>query len=516
MSKSRFSLSLIGMLCISIAGFAQTLTTNWNRNVYPTDITEANKDLGLGRVGIGPTFTTPPPGLQTFIDPQELLHIHGWNPVGGYGANNTYMEPTIRLSLEEDIHPSRLYGFLTLRNKDMFGTGVNPKPYSAISQNKYDLILGTSYDINPTYQNAFVLGPGPDLIPQYVHPYNYDLILASNNPRGSIRFSTTQPPPRRHHDVKVYQDFFPNGNPNDVERMTILNTGNVGIANTDPKALLHIGERITFNGGEWAGMGYNQFFDVADPNPANWTERRMFDGAAGGIGGIPQNTPPGNILGRELHGGISMWAGQFEDGGTVPATGHSNVLWLSSGKLELWHDGVWENNQPRGVAFRVVTDMPADVEHDIPAKQGWAYFKNKVLIGEDGIDDPNYKDPNFPWPEPTGELDLTNLGTEEPLRLAARGLILCKELLVRTTSPIPWPDYVFDAEHALMPLEEVEQFVQVNKHLPDIPTAKDIQEKGVNVVNMQAKLLQKIEELTLYVIELKKENQELRSLLIKD
>ena len=64
-----------------------------------------------------------------------------------------------------------------------------------------------------------------------------------------------------------------------------------------------------------------------------------------------------------------------------------------------------------------------------------------------------------------------------------------------------------------MPLEEVEKHIKKNKHLPDIPSEKEILENGVGLGEMQSKLLQKIEELTLYVIDIKKENAELRQRL---
>ncbi|BDU51691.1 hypothetical protein [Haliovirga abyssi] len=64
-----------------------------------------------------------------------------------------------------------------------------------------------------------------------------------------------------------------------------------------------------------------------------------------------------------------------------------------------------------------------------------------------------------------------------------------------------WADYVFENNYKLRPLEEVAKFVKVNKHLPDVPSEKEVKSKGVSVGDMQAKLLQKVEELTLYMIE---------------
>lgn len=65
-----------------------------------------------------------------------------------------------------------------------------------------------------------------------------------------------------------------------------------------------------------------------------------------------------------------------------------------------------------------------------------------------------------------------------------------------------WPDYVFAPSYPLRPLHEVETFIRENQHLPDIPSAAQVEKKGsVSVGELQLKLLQKVEELTLYVIE---------------
>jgi hypothetical protein len=98
----------------------------------------------------------------------------------------------------------------------------------------------------------------------------------------------------------------------------------------------------------------------------------------------------------------------------------------------------------------------------------------------------------------------------QTLKLAVNGLILCKELIVKITQP-PWPDYVFQDGYKLMPLADLEKSVKENKHLPDLPSKEEIETGGVNVVDLEAKLVKKVEELTLYVIELKKENDALKS-----
>lgn len=82
-------------------------------------------------------------------------------------------------------------------------------------------------------------------------------------------------------------------------------------------------------------------------------------------------------------------------------------------------------------------------------------------------------------------------------KLSVNGKIRATEIKVETG----WADFVFEPKYKLRPLSEVERFIKENKHLPDIPSAKEVEKDGVSVGEMEAKLLQKIEELTLYLIE---------------
>ncbi|MBL1214650.1 MAG: hypothetical protein HND52_14950 [Ignavibacteriae bacterium] len=104
-----------------------------------------------------------------------------------------------------------------------------------------------------------------------------------------------------------------------------------------------------------------------------------------------------------------------------------------------------------------------------------------------------------------------SIGTTDPqgYKLAVAGDIIAEEVVVKLQAN--WPDYIFDDSYVLKDLIEVESYIKKNKHLPNIPSAKEVKENGLSVGEMQAKLLQKVEELTLYVIDLKKENVELRS-----
>ena len=93
-----------------------------------------------------------------------------------------------------------------------------------------------------------------------------------------------------------------------------------------------------------------------------------------------------------------------------------------------------------------------------------------------------------------------------PLKLYVDGIIGAKEVRVSLTN---WCDYVFDETYKLKPLEEVEAFIKTNKHLPEIPSEKEVVENGVGLGDMSKMHMKKIEELTLYMIELKKQNDKL-------
>jgi hypothetical protein len=93
-------------------------------------------------------------------------------------------------------------------------------------------------------------------------------------------------------------------------------------------------------------------------------------------------------------------------------------------------------------------------------------------------------------------------------KLAVNGSILCQELKVRKRAN--WPDYVLRSDYKLLPLKEVENYINRNQHLPDIPSAKEIDENGISVGEMNVALLKKVEELTKYLIEQQKQIDDLK------
>lgn len=91
------------------------------------------------------------------------------------------------------------------------------------------------------------------------------------------------------------------------------------------------------------------------------------------------------------------------------------------------------------------------------------------------------------------------IGTLTPAdKLSVNGNIRSKEVKVEAVN---WPDYVFEEDYKIKSLEHLEQYIKENKHLPEVPTAKEISDNGLELGEMNKTLMKKVEELTLYLIE---------------
>jgi hypothetical protein len=106
------------------------------------------------------------------------------------------------------------------------------------------------------------------------------------------------------------------------------------------------------------------------------------------------------------------------------------------------------------------------------------------------------------------------IGTFTPAtgyKVSVAGKIICTE--ARVQAQASWPDYVFADDYQLPSLESVEQFVKQNKHLPNIPAAAEVEKQGFDLGDMNRKLLEKVEQLTLHLIEMEKKNKALNDRL---
>ncbi len=107
------------------------------------------------------------------------------------------------------------------------------------------------------------------------------------------------------------------------------------------------------------------------------------------------------------------------------------------------------------------------------------------------------------------------IGTTSPQeKLSVDGTVLAEE--VKIVLDVNFPDYVFEDDYDLRSLEEIEKFIKSNNHLPEIPSASEVEEKGLELGHMNVLLVKKIEELTLYTIDqeskIKDQSSEIRNL----
>jgi hypothetical protein len=109
---------------------------------------------------------------------------------------------------------------------------------------------------------------------------------------------------------------------------------------------------------------------------------------------------------------------------------------------------------------------------------------------------------------PDGNMALGGHSTAVGYRLSIHGKAIATEF---TSMPYAdWPDYVFNKSYRLMPLAEVKKYIEENKHLPNIPAAAEIEKNGIQLGDMSKRLMEKVEELTLYVLQLQEQIDELK------
>ena len=109
----------------------------------------------------------------------------------------------------------------------------------------------------------------------------------------------------------------------------------------------------------------------------------------------------------------------------------------------------------------------------------------------------------------SSDLRIGTLNAATGYSLSVNGKIACTEVLVQAS--VSWPDYVFKKDYNLASLDNLEQSIRENGHLPGLPSAKEVEVNGYQLGDMQKKVVEKVEELTLYAIEQGKMLQDLKA-----
>ena len=373
-------------------------------------------------------------------------------------------------------------------NASVMGTGCSATGHSAVAAGNsasasgdYSTVLGYNASASGAYSkaigkfitasgsNAFVIGSGNSASTQLTNSIDNNIMfgMGSSTPSMTIRQNSAQ-----------------------------NNMAYIGVGTTYPKKEFHVHGNVMISGSNNALLFANY-----DSSTTGDFGIKLSHGGLSFF--LPNNSS--NLLYIKANGNIGV--------GTINP---KQMLHVVEGNILISRASAKNDKAPGSVNGSILFGDVATTQYPY-GSWGIEYINdNNYGYGLNfwKTSDANYNNPmNYVLflCEEGNYLGNVGIGTSRPKqKLSVNGTIQAKELIV-TTLAADWPDFVFNPEYKLTSLHELDKYIGSEKHLPGVPSANEIGEEGIKVGEMNAILLQKVEELTLYVIELQKQIDELKT-----
>ena len=262
-----------------------------------------------------------------------------------------------------------------------------------------------------------------------------------------------------------------------TEKMRVKGNGNVGIGTNNPTATLDVVRGTGTNGtARFYGTTYASHFNYAVG------EETYIRGGLATSEVLINDQGTGNVRIADLGGNVGIG---------IPQPGSPTLKLDVNGRMRIRHlgetAGLWFNKSTNLNNEGSFIGLRNDQQFGVFGDGSWKF----AIDNADGtmyVGSPN--------------LDSENPALGVGYKLRVYGKIISEE--VRVQLKTAWPDYVFSKNYKLRSLPEIEKYIKENNHLPNMPAAAEVEKSGIALGEMQTKMMEKIEELTLYLIEANK------------
>lgn len=283
-----------------------------------------------------------------------------------------------------------------------------------------------------------------------------------------------------------------------IDRLSVNASGNVGIGNTSPSQKLDVTGNMKFSGAlmpnNTAGTAGQVLVSAGANQPPTWSN------ISGVLAGGTANYIP------KWSGSSSQTSSQIYDNTTNVGIGTTSP----GSKLEV------RDNSGYG---KISVYSPANAKSGLWALNAQTSY-GLVVDGTVGHITNNINGPEFNlinFKQNIYSQPQVWIGSHKPqsphadFNFAVEGKMVAQSLYITPPTTLNWADYVFASDYKLPKLTDVESYYKANRHLPEVPSAADVKEKGIDIAEMNVILLKKIEELTLYVVDQQKQLDALKA-----